>query len=211
MRPTSPEPSPERSHGAGEPAGPAEVSRAIVQYPGGLSARYRWVGSGRGASLAALSEAGGGLTDHGSIVSPEPDRLCRAELRVEGPAGTWTARFASPIFDAPAGLLWDTPGLLVIRYGFVVYALSSRTGGLRWTWRSGTPVVAVLGSSRLGHVIAQSEVETVALDADGRTAWRVAHSDVVVEADLVGGRLILSTWGGPLLTLDPATGQGLDG
>ena len=93
---------------------------------------------------------------------------------MEGPAGTWTAGFASPIFDEPAGLLWDTPGLLVVRYGFVVYALSARTGELRWTWDSGTPVVAVLGSSRLGHVIAQSEVETVALDATGGRVARRA-------------------------------------
>ena len=72
------------------------------------------------------------VTDHGGLVSAAPDRLCRAELRVEGPLGTWTARFASPIFDEPAGLLWDTPGLIVVKYGFVVYGLDSRTGSLRW-------------------------------------------------------------------------------
>ena len=188
-----------------------EPSRAAVQYPGGLAARYRWVGSGRAESIAALSEAGGTLTDHGSLVSPHPDRLCRAELRVEGPPGTWTARFASPIFDQPTGLLWDTAGLLVVRYGFVAYALASRSGELRWSYSSRTPLVSLLGSSRLAHVIAQSEVTTVALDPAGTVLWRVPHADVITEAELVGGRLVLTTWGGLLQTLDPVTGGVLRG
>jgi hypothetical protein len=66
--------------------------------------------------------------------------------------------------------------------------------------------VAVVGSSRLDHVIVQSEVETVALDAAGAPVWRVPHADVVTEASLVGGQLALVTWGGAVLTLDPATG-----
>jgi hypothetical protein len=188
-----------------------EVSRASVQYPGGLAARYRWVGSGGARAIEALSEVGGALTDHGSLVSDDPDRMCRAELRVEGPLGAWTARFASPIFDQPAGTLWDTTGLLLIRYGFVAYALAGRSGELRWWHRSGTPLVAIIGSSRLEHVIVQSEIETFAIAADGGVVWRAAHSDVVTEADLVGGRLVLATWGGPLLTLDPATGLALQG
>ncbi len=103
------------------------VHRSVVQYPGGLAARYRWTGSGGIAAITALSEVGGTLTDHGQLVSDEPDRLCRAELRVEGPLGTWTARFASVISDEPDGLLWDTQGLLLVRYGFRVYALEGRT------------------------------------------------------------------------------------
>ena len=71
--------------------------------------------------------------------STDPDRLCRAELRVEGPLGIWTARFASVISDEPDGLLWDTQGLLLVRYGFRVYALEARTGDLRWSRDSGTP------------------------------------------------------------------------
>ncbi len=195
-----------------EPTAPLpEAKRSGVQYPGGLAARYRWTGSGGIAAITAMSEAGGSLTDHGTLVSPQPDRLCRAELRVEGPSGTWTARFASPIHDEPRGLLWDTTGLLIVKYGFVTYALAARTGELRWHHVSGTPVVALLGSSRIAHILVQSEVETVALDADGAPVWRAAHGEVVAEAELVGGRLVLSTWGGFLITLDPATGRTLEG
>jgi outer membrane protein assembly factor BamB len=185
----------------------AEPHRSSVRYPGGLAARYRWTGSGGMAAITALSEAGGTLSDHGSLVAADPDRLCRAELRVEGPLGTWTARFASVIFDEPRGVLWDTPGLLLVRYGFRVYALAARTGELRWSRDSGTPVVALLASSRLDHVIVQSEVETTALDPAGDVVWRVPHADVISEAELVGGRLVLTAWGGVPLALDPVTGR----
>ncbi len=184
-----------------------EIHRSSVQYPGGLAARYRWVGSGGIDALAALSETGGVLTDHGTLVAREPDRLCRAELRVEGPLGTWTARFASVIFDEPRGLLWDTPGLLVVRYGFRAYAIEARTGELRWSRDSGTPIVALLGSPRLGHVLVQSEVETLALDPAGEVVWRVAHSDVVTDAELVAGQLVVTGWGGSHLAIDPMTGR----
>lgn len=185
----------------------AEPRQAVVAYPGGIRARYRWAGSGQGPAVFALSEAGGALHEYGTLVSPSFERLCRAELRVESPAGTWAARFASPIFDAPAGHAWDTAGLLVVRYGFLAYALDSRSGALRWSRRSGSPLVAVLGSSRLEHVIVQAEVETFAIEADGEVRWRVAHSDVVAEAELVGGRLVLSSYGGLMSVLDPATGR----
>lgn len=186
---------------------PAEVHRSVVQYPGGLAARYRWTGSGGIAAITALSEVGGTLTDHGRLVADDPDRLCRAELRVEGPVGIWTARFASVISDEPNGLLWDTQRLLMVRYGFRVYALEGRTGELRWSWDSGTPTVAMLGSSRLDHVIVQTEIATVALDGTGHVVWRLAHSDVITGAELVGGRLVLAAWGGGLLTIDPVSGQ----
>lgn len=110
----------------------------------------------------------------------------------------------------PAGLLWDTEGLLIVKYGFQVYALASRTGELRWHHGAGTPVVAVLGSSRLSHVIVQTEIETVAVAADGEPVWRAAHSDVVAEVDLVGGGRVLTSYAGLLQTLDPATGRQLD-
>jgi hypothetical protein len=184
-----------------------EPHRSNVRYPGGLAARYRWAGSGDAASVFALSEQGGTLTDYGTLVSDDPDRLCRAELRVEGPGDTWTARFASHIFDAPEAVYWDVPGLLVVKYGFLAYAFDARSGELRWTFRSGAPVLSVLGSSRLSHVLLQTEVETIALRDDGSTSWRVAHSDVVVEAELVGGRLVLTSYGGQHQTLDPVTGQ----
>lgn len=187
-----------------------EPCRSSVRYPGGLSARYRWTGSGGIAAITALSEAGGTLLDHGPLVAAEPDRLCRAELRAEGPLGTWTARFASLVFDEPRGVLWDTPGLLLVRYGFRVYALAARTGELRWSRDSGTPLVALLASSRLEHVLMQSEIETLALDAQGAVVWRVPHREVVADAELVGGRMVLTLWGGTHLALDPQTGRPAD-
>lgn len=186
-----------------------EIHRSSVQYPGGLAARYRWAGNDSVTQVFELSEVGGALTDHGLLVSPEPDRLCRAELRIEGPLGTWTARFAAPIFDEPTGLIWDTQALLVVKYGFVAYGLASRSGELRWWHSSGTPLLAVLGSPRLPYVLLQSEVETFALDPDGAVAWRVAHSDVVAAAELMGGTLTLTSYGGAVSALDPLTGQSL--
>ena len=188
-------------------SGPTEPHRSSVRYPGGLAAWYRWTGTGGIAAISAFSEVGGTLTDLGTLVAPEPDRLCRAELRVEGPLGTWTVRLASVIFDEPRGVLWDTPGLLLVRYGFRVYAFTARSGELRWTRDSGTPLVALLASSRLDHVIVQSEIETLALDDAGEVVWRVPHAEVIAEAELVGGRLVLGAWGGAHLALDPATGR----
>jgi hypothetical protein len=155
----------------------------------------------------ALSESGGTLVDFGSRVAKDPDALCRAELRLEGPRGAWTARFASLIHDEPRGLLWDTAGLLVVAYGFQTYGLEVATGDARWDHRSATPVVALIGSSRLAHVLVQSELETFALEPDGTVAWRIAHSDVVTAAELVGGRLVLTSFGGQVSALDPATGR----
>lgn len=144
--------------------------------------------------------------DHGQLVSPEPDRLCRAELRIEGPLGAWTARFASVIYDEPRGVFWDAAGLLVIGYGFLAYGLNGRTGDLAWTHQSATPLVAVLASTRMDHVILQTEVETLAVDARGEPVWRVAHSDVVAQAELIGGALVLTSYGGDRQALDPRTG-----
>ena len=64
-------------------------------------------------------------------------------------------------------------------------------------------MLVVLGSSRLPHVLVQAEIETFALEADGEVAWRVAHSDVVTEAELVGGRLVLTSFDGQVRALDP--------
>ena len=187
----------------------SEVRRSDIGYPGGLAARYRWGGSGSGAEVFALSESGGTLTDHGTLAGDGHERMCRAELRVEGPLEEWTARFASPVFDEPAGLLWDTEAQLVVKYGFRAYGLASRTGELHWTHLSGTPIIAVLGSPRLPHVLLQSEVETLALDAEGGVIWRMAHSDVIASAELVGGSLALTSYGGDIVGLDPVSGQTL--
>lgn len=186
---------------------PREAQRATVRYPGGLAARYRWAGSGQSAQVFAVSEAAGELHDLGPLVAGEPDRLCRAEMRVEGPLGAWTVRFASLIFDEPQAVLWDTPGLLLVKYGFRLYALGSRTGELAWSHGSGTPIVGVLASSRLEHALLQTEIETLALRAQGEVAWRAAHNDVVTAAELIGGRLVLTSYGGTRLALDPRTGQ----
>jgi hypothetical protein len=184
-----------------------EPRNATIAYPGGLRARWRWAGSGSAAAVFALSESGGGLVDLGPRVAADPDALCRAELRLEGPRGAWTARFASLIHDEPRGLHWDTAGLLVVAYGFHTYGLETATGEPRWDHRSATPLIALLGSPRLAHVIVQAEIETFAIEPDGAVAWRVAHSDVVTAADLVGGRLVLTGFDGQVSALDPATGR----
>src|SRR4051812_14260815 len=186
---------------------PAEPRHAVIAFPGGLRASMRWAGSGESAAVFALSEAGGPMVDLGELSGPDPDRRCPAEIRVDTPVGPWTVRLASLISDAPAGLLWDTEGLLVIKYGFHTYAFEARTGELRWSHRSASPILVLLGSSRLPHVLVQSEIETFAIRGDGEVAWRVAHSDVVTEAELVGGRLVLTSFGGEVQALDPATGR----
>ena len=183
------------------------AERLSVQYPGGIAARYRWAGSGGGPAAFAISEAIGTLTDHGPLVDPEPDRLCRLELHVESPAGGWTGRFASPIYDEPTGALWDEAGLLLVTYGFVLYALEPRSGALAWSHSSATPTMAVLASSRLDHVLLQTEIETLALRRDGTVAWRAAHNDVIVDATLIAGRLDLTTYGGTHVYLDAASGR----
>jgi outer membrane protein assembly factor BamB len=187
----------------------SEVQRRNVAYPGGLMARFRWAGSGSGAEVFALSEGGGSLIDLGSLAGSHPERLCQAELRVEGPLGEWTARLASPVFDTPEAVLWDTEALLVVKYGFLAYALASRTGESHWSYQSGTPLVAVLSSTRLSHVLVQGEVETVALDRDGQARWRVAHSDVIAAAELVAGALALTSYGGAVSLLDPGDGRAM--
>jgi hypothetical protein len=186
------------------------VRRQTIQFPGGLAARLRWAGSGKASEVFALSEEGGLLVDHGSVVTAEPDRLCRAEVRIEGPVTSWTARFASPIYDEPSGLLWDDAALFLVRYGFVAYALDPRSGQLRWSHRSGSPLLALLASTRLPHLLVQSEVETIALDAAGDAVWRLAHSDVVTGAELLGGRLVLSSYAGQRMAVDALTGARLD-
>jgi outer membrane protein assembly factor BamB len=187
----------------------SEPRHAVIAFPGGIRAAIRWAGSGQGAAVFALSEAGGPLTDLGDMTGSEPERRCRAEIRVDTPAGPWTVRLGSLVSDASAGLPWDTEGLLLIKYGFHVYAFEARTGALRWAHRSASPVVVVLGSPRLPHVIIQAEIETFALRPDGEVSWRVAHSDVVTDAELVGGRLVLTSFDAQVRALDPLTGRGV--
>lgn len=187
-----------------------EPENATVSYPGGLRARWRWGGSGSAAAVFALSEAGGSLIDLGTHVAAEPDLLCRAELRLEGPRGAWTGRFASLIHDVPRAIHWDSASLLVVSYGFHTFGLDVTSGHDRWEHRSATPLIGLIGSSRLAHVLVQSELETFAIEPDGAVAWRAAHSDVVTAAELVGGRLVLTGFGGQLSAIDPATGRAAD-
>lgn len=184
-----------------------EPRNSTVTYPGGLRARWRWGGSGQEAAVFALSEVGGTVLDLGTHVADDPSPLCRAELRVEGPRGAWTDRFASTISDEPRAIAWDTADQLVVSFGFHTFGLASSTGVAVWEHRSATPVIALLGSSRLGHVLVQAELETFAIDPDGSVAWRIAHSDVVTGAELVGGRLVLTGYGGGHNALDPVTGR----
>ena len=187
--------------------GVPEPRDATIVYPGGLRARWRWGGSGQAQAVFALSEVGGELIDLGPEIADDPDALCRAELRADGPRGAWTVRFASLIYDEPRAIYWDSAGILVVAYGFHAYGLDSATGAARWVHRSATPLIALLGSPRLAHVLLQSEVETFAVEPDGEVAWRVAHSDVVTAAELIGGRLVLTGFDGQANVLDPATGR----
>ena len=191
----------------GPGAATPEPRNATIAYPGGLRARWRWGGSGQARAIFALSEAGGRLEDLGTRVSADPDALCRAELRLEGPRGAWTARFASTIHDEPRATYWDTAGLLVVAYGFHTFGLDAATGEPRWEHRSATPLIALFGTPRLHHVLVQSELETFALEEDGTVAWRVAHSDVVTAADLIAGRLVLTGFDGQVNAIDAASGR----
>ena len=183
----------------------AEPANSTITYPGGLRARWRWGGSGSGSAVFALSEAGGNLVDLGMRVASDPEPLCRAELRLEGPRGAWTARFASVIHDEPRALHWDAEGLFVVAYGFHTFGLDSGSGEPRWEHRSATPILALFGSPRLAHVLVQAELETFAVEPDGNVAWRLAHTDVVTAAELVGGRLVLTGFGGQVSAVDPST------
>lgn len=189
----------------------AEPHDATVAYPGGLRARWRWGGSGQATAVFALTQVDGPLIDLGALSGPDPDARCRAELRMESPAGAWTTRFASTLNDEPSAVVWDTEGLLVVKYGFHAYGLDAREGTLRWSHRSATPILAVFASSRLRHVILQAELETFAIEADGTVAWRIAHSDVVIGAELIGGRLVLTGYAGQVNAIDPTTGRSANG
>src|SRR5258705_12806703 len=112
---------------------PATAHDLTLTYPGGLRARWRWAGSGQAADVFALSEAGGALVDHGLLVAPDPDSRCRAELRIDGPAGGWAARFASTLNDEPEAVRWDTSGQLGGKNGFHAYRLPPRTGPPPWS------------------------------------------------------------------------------
>ena len=95
---------PPSGSGSAGPSAGRQPHDATIVYPGGLRARWRWGGSGEGPAVFALSEAGGTLDGPRPLVAGSTfEELCRAELRIDGPAGPWTVRLASPIYDEPAG------------------------------------------------------------------------------------------------------------
>ena len=191
------------------PRGAGEPRSRISDFPGGLRVRATWGSSGQASAVFALSESGATLVDHGSLgagAEADPDRLCRMELRVETPNGAWAVRLATAIYDEPRAIHWDDAGLFVVGYGFTVYAFGARTGTLAWNHQTGTPVVELIASPRFGHVIVQSEIETWAIRGDGEVRWRLAHSDIVGAAELIGGRLILTSVHGEAQSIDPNTG-----
>ena len=194
------------------PSGAAEPRSLITSFPGGLRVRATWGSSGQATAVFALSEAGASLTDHGALgagAEEDSNRLCRMELRIEHPGGAWAVRLASVIYDEPRAIHWDEGALFVVGYGFTVYAFASRSGEMAWMHQTGTPVVALMASPRLEHIIVQSEVETWAIRADGEVRWRLAHTDVVGAAELLGGQLILTSISGATQSIDPATGRAL--
>ena len=157
------------------PSGAAEPRSLITSFPGGLRVRATWGSSGQATAVFALSEAGASLVDHGALgagAEEDPNRLCRMEMRIEHPGGAWAVRLASVIYDEPRAIHWDEGALFVVGYGFTVYAFASRSGEMAWLHQTGTPVVALMASPRLEHVIVQSEVETWAIRADGEVRWR---------------------------------------
>ena len=190
------------------PRGAGEPRSRISDFPGGLRVRATWGSSGQASAVFALSESGATLVDDGTLgagAEADPDRLCRMELRVETPNGAWAVRLATAIYDEPRAIHWDDAGLFVVGYGFTVYAFGARTGTLAWNHQTGTPVVELIASPRFDHVIVQSEIETWAIRGDGEVRWRLAHSDMVGAAEVIGGRLILTSVNGEAQSIDPHT------
>ena len=126
----------------------------------------------------------GTLIDLGPHVSEDPDALCRAELRLEGPRGAWTARFASVIYDEPRALYWDTAGLLVVAYGFHAFGLDAGDRRAALGAPLGDATDRAAGLSAAGPRPRPVGARDVRDRPDGTVAWRVAHSDVVTAADL---------------------------
>ena len=110
-------------------------------------------------------------------------------------SGAWSVRLASTINDEPAAQLWDTAGQLVlVRLPHVRAPGADGRAAVEPPF--GDAVLAIFARHRGCGVVVQAELETFAIEADGTVAWRIAHSDVVTEAAMVGGRLVLTGYGG---------------
>ena len=137
--------------GGSRPPGVSEVQR---RRPSSIPAASRPATAGAAAAAAPRSSrsrrAAARSADHGHLVGHRPRAAVPRGAARRGPARR-RGPPASPrrSSTSPTAVLWDTEALLAVRYGFVAYALASRTGELRWSHRAGTPLVALLGSSRL--------------------------------------------------------------
>ena len=190
------------AHVAGEPR------HTVIAFPGGLRASLRWAGSGRAAEVFALTEAGGPLVDLGELAGPDPDERCRAEIRrrdagraVDGPARLDDQRRAGgPAVGlrGPARHQVRVPRLRVRRADR--RAGAGATGARRRCSSSSARPGCRTSSPRPRSRPSRSR-------RDGEVAWRVAHSDVVTEAELVGGRLVLTSFDGQVRAIDPLTGR----
>jgi hypothetical protein len=183
-----------------------EPHNATVTYPGGLRARWRWAGSGQGGGGLRVDRGRGLAARLGTRVSTDPDALCRAEIRLEGPRGRVDRTLRIDDLRRAGRARLGYRRLLVVKYGFHTFGLDAAAGRASLGAPSAVAGDRPLGSSRLPHVLVQTEIETFAIEADGTVAWRVAHSDVVTAAELVGGRLVLTSFDGLVVALDPELG-----
>ena len=136
------------------------------------------------------------------------DALCRAELRIEAPGGAWTARLASTIFDEPAALFWDNarPVRREVRLPHVRVRRPFGRPALVSPLRDAAP--------RGIRVAATGPRRRPVRDRDVRDRARRRRSPggsptptSSPGAELVGGRLVLTSYGGAATALDPATGR----
>ena len=98
-----------------------------------------------------------------------------------------------------------------MKYGFLTYGLRRADRRASLVAPLGVAAARGLRIAAAAHVLVQSEIETFALEPDGTVGWRVAHSDVVTAAALVGGRLVLTSFAGAVSALDPVTGRAAAG
>ena len=176
--------------------------------PAGCAPAGAGAAAARAPAVFALSEAGGTLIDLGAA------RRGRSRCRCAGPSSGSRVRAARGRPASPRRsttsrrrCYWDTAGLLVVEYGFHAYGLDARPAtraGSTARRRRSSPCSGRRGCA---HVVVQAELETFAIEPDGTVAWRIAHSDVVTAAELVGGRLVLTELRRPGQRARPATGR----
>ena len=140
---------------------------------------------------------------------PTRTPLCRAELRLEGPRGAWTVRFASLIHDDPRGAaLGHARACWSSRYGFHTYALETRDrrrcAGTTARRRRSSPCSARRGSPTSSSSPRSRRSRS---SRTGRSPGGSPTPTSSTAAELVGGRLVLTSFDGQVTALDPATGR----